>query len=182
MSNRGSQNVPANVGLADRPCQSGVALSGTKLALLIPFARVTDLVKEVLPVGHPPITKRCGSMCRGQQSGSSRSWAKNGSRPLFEGRDDDVEQPLSKGPMTVGIDGGYVRAAHKEGCFEVIAGRSVVAFRRAEGEEVPSAKCLGFVQTFDKKPRRRLSAPASTSSFPVAAHAPGKPTMSAEAP
>lgn len=25
--------------------------------------------------------------------------------------------------MTVGIDGGYVRAAHKEGCFEVIARR-----------------------------------------------------------
>jgi hypothetical protein len=29
--------------------------------------------------------------------------------------------------MTVGIDGGYVRAAHKEGCFEVIAGRSAAA-------------------------------------------------------
>jgi hypothetical protein len=58
--------------------------------------------------------------------------------------------------MTVGIDGGYVREAHKEGCFEVIAGRSVVSFRRAEGEEVPPVKCFGFVQTFDQKPRRRL--------------------------
>jgi hypothetical protein len=38
----------------------------------------------------------------------------------------------------------------------VIAGRSVVAFRRAEGEEVPPAKCLGLVQTYDQKPRRRL--------------------------
>ena len=60
------------------------------------------------------------------------------------------------GPITVGIDGGYVRAAHKEGFFEVIAGRSVVAFRRAANEEVPESKCFGYVQTYDDKPRRRL--------------------------
>src|ERR1035437_6637679 len=57
--------------------------------------------------------------------------------------------------MTVGIDGGYVRAAHKLGNFEVIAGRSVVAFRRAEGDSVPPPKCFGFVQTYDQKPRQR---------------------------
>ena len=60
------------------------------------------------------------------------------------------------GPITVGIDGGYVRAAHKEGFFEVIAGRSVVAFRRAADDEVPESKCFGYVQTYDEKPRRRL--------------------------
>ena len=58
--------------------------------------------------------------------------------------------------MTVGIDGGFVRAAHKEGWFEVIAGKSVVAFHREENDETPSAKCFGFVQTYDEKPRRRL--------------------------
>jgi hypothetical protein len=58
--------------------------------------------------------------------------------------------------MTVGIDGGYLRAAHKEGCFEVIAGRSVVAFRRREEDAIPPPKCFGFVQTYDQKPRRRL--------------------------
>jgi hypothetical protein len=56
----------------------------------------------------------------------------------------------------VGIDGGYVRAAHKEGFFEVIAGRSVVAFRRAADDEVLESKCFGYVQTYDEKPRRRL--------------------------
>src|SRR5215472_12745841 len=45
---------------------------------------------------------------------------------------------------------------HKQGWFEVIAGKSVVAFRREEEGEVPSAKCFGFVQTYDEKPRRRL--------------------------
>jgi len=49
-----------------------------------------------------------------------------------------------------------VRAAHKQGGFEVIAGKSVVAFRREEEGEVPSAKCFGFVQIYDEKPRRRL--------------------------
>jgi hypothetical protein len=58
--------------------------------------------------------------------------------------------------MTVGIDGGFVRAAHKEGWFELIAGKSVVAFRRKENDETPSAKCFGFVQTYDEKPRRHL--------------------------
>lgn len=32
----------------------------------------------------------------------------------------------------------------------------MVAFRREDATEVPSAKCFGFVQTYDEKPRRRL--------------------------
>ena len=56
------------------------------------------------------------------------------------------------GPITVGIDGGYVRAAHKEGLLEVIAGRSVVSFRRSDEDEVPAAKCFGYVQTTTKNP------------------------------
>jgi hypothetical protein len=67
-----------------------------------------------------------------------------------------AELPLPDGPMTVGIDGGYVRAAHQQGNFEVIAGRTVVAFRRAEGDLVPPSKCFGFVQTYDQKPRQRV--------------------------
>ena len=63
--------------------------------------------------------------------------------------------PLPDGPITVGLDGGYVRAAHQQGCFEVIAGPSVVAFRRREEDAGPPPKCFGFVQTYDPKPRRR---------------------------
>jgi uncharacterized membrane protein YfcA len=32
----------------------------------------------------------------------------------------------------------------------------VVAFRRAEEDEVPPAKCFGFVQTYDQEPHRRV--------------------------
>jgi hypothetical protein len=76
---------------------------------------------------------------------------------LFAGTDDDwAAQPTPDGPMTVGLDGGMVRARHKAGFFEVIAGKSIVAFRRNEAQDVPSAKRFGFVQTYDTKPRRRL--------------------------
>jgi hypothetical protein len=42
----------------------------------------------------------------------------------------------------VGIDGGYVRIAHKQGWFEVIAGKSTVAFRREEDAKVADAFIL----------------------------------------
>ncbi len=76
---------------------------------------------------------------------------------LMEGCEEDWEQlPIPDGPLTVGLDGGFVRARHKRGCFEVIVGKSVLEFKRdAEGEE-KSQKCFGFVQTYDEKPRRRL--------------------------
>jgi hypothetical protein len=64
--------------------------------------------------------------------------------------------PIPDGPLTVGIDGGSVRGCPKQGHFEVIAGKSVLAFKREAPEEVPTAKCFAFVQTFDEKPRRRL--------------------------
>ena len=129
----------------------------TKWASLIPFARAADLLKEVLPVGnlvnaesvrnHPQLTAERIERELGEECQLNR----------FEGSEQDWErQPLPDGPITVGIDGGYVRAAHKQGWFEVVAGKSVVAFRRDDEGEVPSAKCFGFVQTYDEKPRRRL--------------------------
>lgn len=60
--------------------------------------------------------------------------------------------PLPDGPMTVGIDGGYVHAREgehrKAGWFEVIVGKSIPT-------DGPS-KCLGFVTDYDTKPKRRL--------------------------
>src|ERR671925_1622660 len=65
--------------------------------------------------------------------------------------------PIPHGPITVGIDGGYVRDWEaKKRNFEVIVGKSTLAFRRAEEEETPSSKRFGFVQTLDTKPKRRL--------------------------
>jgi hypothetical protein len=127
----------------------------TKWASLIPYEKVADLLKEVLPVSGSTNQE---TVCEHLHAVAERTEAQLGEerQPDPVKPEEDPTLPLPEGPMTVGIDGGYVRAAHKEGCFEVIAGRSVVAFRRQEGAAVPPPKCLGFVQTYDPKPRRRL--------------------------
>ena len=83
----------------------------TKWASLIPFGRVADLLREVLPVSmstnHETVQVTAERI--EHEPGEERQVN------LFECRQDDDEQPLPDGPMTVGIDGGYVRAAHKEG-------------------------------------------------------------------
>ena len=129
----------------------------SKWASLIPFAKVADLLKEVLPVSASIYQE---SVCNPMLATAERieqELGDEGELNSYEGSEDDWEQrPLPDGPITVGIDNGYVRAAHKQGCFEIIAGRSLVAFRREDANEVAWAKCFGFVQTYDEKPRRRL--------------------------
>ena len=126
----------------------------TKWASLIPYAKVADLLREVLPADADDETIR-----RHVQATAEKMEKELGEElplDLFQGEPDQEELAPPDGPITVGIDGGYVRAAHKEGFFEVIAGRSVVAFRRGAGDAVPESKCFGYVQTYDDKPRRRL--------------------------
>jgi hypothetical protein len=127
----------------------------TRWGSLIPYEKVADLLKEVLPVSGSTNDETV----RGHlQAVAERLEAELGEekQPDPVKPEADPELPLPDGPMTVGLDGGYVRAAHKEGFFEVIAGRSVVAFRRRKEDSVPPPKCFGFLQTYDSKPRRRL--------------------------
>jgi hypothetical protein len=129
----------------------------TKWASLIPFARVADLLKELLPVGDCVNQETVRTHLYETAERIEQELGEERELNLFEGSEEDWEQqPLPDGPITVGIDGGYVRAAHKQGWFEVITGKSVVAFRRDDEGEVASAKCFGWVQTYDEKPRRRL--------------------------
>ena len=129
----------------------------TKWASLLPFAKVAELLREVLPVdeatNHETIRRHLHATAQRMEQalGEERPFV----RPEPEQEENGQGQPPD-GPITVGIDGGYVRAAHKQGFFEVIAGRSVVAFRREAEGNVPEAKCFGYVQTYDRKPRRRL--------------------------
>ncbi|MBV8831315.1 MAG: hypothetical protein JO108_19045 [Acidobacteriaceae bacterium] len=129
----------------------------TKWASLIPFAKVTDLLRDVLPVEDSVNPEVVRTHLHATAERIERELGEERQLNLFEGSEQDwAQQPLPDGPITVGLDGGYVRAAHKQGWFEVIAGKSVVAFRREDEDEVPSAKCFAFVQTYDEKPRRRL--------------------------
>jgi len=128
----------------------------TKWASLIPFEKVANLMKEVLPVGEATNHETVREHLQAVAERIEKELGEERKPRDFAALEAIAELPLPDGPMTVGIDGGYVRAAHKQGCFEVIAGRSVVAFRRAEGDAVPLPKCFGYVQTYDQKPRQRL--------------------------
>jgi hypothetical protein len=129
----------------------------TKWASRIPSASVADLLKEVLPVRDSANQETVRGHLYATAERMEQELGEERQLNLFEGSDEDWEQqPLPDGPITVGIDGGYVRAAHKQGWLEVIAGKSVVAFRRDDEGEIPLAKVFGFVQTYDEKPRRRL--------------------------
>jgi len=129
----------------------------TKWASLIPFAKVADLLQEVLPIEDSVNSETVRNHLQTTAERIEQELGEERQLNLFEGSEEEWEQqPMPDGPITVGLDGGYVRAVHKQGWFEVIAGKSVVAFRREGEHEVPPAKCFGFVQTYDEKPRQRL--------------------------
>jgi len=127
-----------------------------KWSSLLPYEVGCDLLHEVLPVNE----KLSAVTIRNHLFEVAERLEKKlgDERPsLIEGCEQDWEQlPIPDGPLTVGLDGGFVHARHKRGCFEVIAGKSVLEFKRDEPEAERSKKCFGFVQTFDEKPRRRL--------------------------
>jgi hypothetical protein len=128
----------------------------SKWASLIPYGGVARLLGDVLPVSE---TLNAELIRRDTLRTAERIEAHLGEEKavFFEGMEEDWErQPTPDGPLTVGMDGGFVKAAHKQGFFEVIAGKSVVSFRRGNEALKPSSKCFSLVQTFDEKPRRRV--------------------------
>jgi hypothetical protein len=130
----------------------------TKWASLVSYGVTADLLKDALPVDEKlnDVTIRNHML----QVADRMEQALGEERPVFiDGCERDWGcLPIPDGPLTVGIDGGFVRAPHKQGHFEVITGKSILAFKRdeSEEEEMPDAKCFAFVQTFDEKPKRRL--------------------------
>ncbi len=128
----------------------------TKWASLVSYGMTAELLKDVLPVDEKlnDVTIRNHVLkvaARMEQALGEERYA------LIEGCQRDWDRlPMPDGPLTVGIDGGFVRAQRKQGHFEVITGKSILAFERDQEEEAPTAKCFAFVQTFDAKPKRRL--------------------------
>jgi hypothetical protein len=122
-----------------------------KWAALLPFGVTVDVLSEVLPLQANRAT-----VYRHVQQVAERLEGELGDeQPFFiEGCQRDWDAlPRPDGPLTVGIDGGYVHARdgdnRKAGWFELIVGKSVPA----DG----TAKCFGFVTSYDTKPKRRLA-------------------------
>ena len=129
----------------------------TKWASLSSYGTSVKLLQDVLPFDEPlePVTMR-NHVCTLAERLEDELGDEQVS--FIEGCPRDWgELPTPDGPLTVGIDGGYVKAQGAEqGWFEVIAGKSILSFRRGEEQPNPSIKCFAFVQTYDEKPKRRL--------------------------
>jgi hypothetical protein len=130
----------------------------TKWASLMSYGMTSKLLQEVLPIDEPITTFTIRQHVADVAERLERELGEE-QCCFIEGCQRDWDRlPPPDGPLTVGIDGGFIRAPRKEGHFEVIAGKSMLSFRRHEDgdEEEPAGKCFAFVQTFDQKPKRRL--------------------------
>src|SRR5271166_636642 len=125
----------------------------TKWASLMSYGMTSKLLQDVLPIDEPVNTfiirqhvadaaERLEQEMGDEQfcfvEGCQRSWD---------------ELPAPDGPLTIGIDGGYVRGRHKQGHFEVIAGKSLLAFKRdQEGKQELSGRCFAGFRPTMKSP------------------------------
>jgi len=115
-----------------------------KLASLMPYGRVGELLSELFPVdeGRNAATVRNRTLEVGRRLEEERSQLQ-GSREAasVEGRKDESPHHEPKtGEIVLGLDGGYVRNRHPrpERNFEVVAGKAV-------GPEGAS-RCFAFVR------------------------------------
>ena len=124
----------------------------SKFAGLVSYGLSAKWLAETLPLGRPlnASTVRLHALATGERLESERG----PEQAMFaEGCQLDWDElPRPDLPLTVGLDGGYVHSSQqrtrRDGWFEVIAGKSMPT----DGP----AKCFGFVQTYDTKPKRRL--------------------------
>jgi hypothetical protein len=76
---------------------------------------------------------------------------------LAKGPAEVAALPMPHGPLTVGRDGGAVKAPGEQGAFEVLAGKRRLACPRGEEPPEPvSSTCFAVVQTYAQQPKRRL--------------------------
>jgi hypothetical protein len=121
----------------------------TKWASLVSYGMTLQALQDFLPINEKlnEATVRNHTMEVAQ-----RCEAELGDEQVFfiDGCPRDWQAlPPPESPITVGMDGGYVRGwENKKTNFEVIVGKSIPT----EG----SAKCFGFVQGYDQKPKRRV--------------------------
>jgi hypothetical protein len=123
-----------------------------KWAASMSYGLTLEILRDVFPIGDAlgkeAVRNNVARVAR-------RLDAELGDEPAAAVQNESVAQAPSSAataPLIIGIDGGYVRGragkAEKDGCFEVIVGKSIPA----EGD----AKCFGFVQRIEEKPKRRL--------------------------
>ena len=123
-----------------------------RFAGLVSYGLSADLLNEILPLGR---ALHATTVRRQVQATAQRLEDELGEeQPTFITgcQDDWAELPRPDLPLVVGLDGGYVHSwtqwTRRDGWFEVIAGKAMPADGRP--------RCFGYVQTYDRKPKRRL--------------------------
>jgi hypothetical protein len=136
----------------------------TKWAALAPYGSTVNLLHDVLPIDakHSAVSVRNHLLQAAQRM--EEALDAEGALDRNSGPVDRDQLPIPDGPLAVGLDGGIVRARRgttgekSSSLFEVIAGRSILAFRRDDPEDVPpSSKCFALVRSVDPAPKRRLA-------------------------
>jgi hypothetical protein len=139
--------------LLSEPVAPELLFMETKWASLVAYGLTVEALTDFLPLDVKTVrhdTLKVAERCEAELGEEQWSFIEDCPR-------DWGALPIPDGPLTVGIDGGYVRDWDaKKHNFEVIVGKSMLAFKRDEEEEHPSSKRFGFVQTLDTKAKRRL--------------------------
>lgn len=120
----------------------------TKWASYMSYDRTAALLQDVLPVS---VTQNAATVRNHLHKIAKRQELELEGKPrcISGCANDWAKLPKPEKPMTVGIDGGYVRNwKNKRNNFEVIVGKSF--------SKTKSAKRFGLVQTIDDNPQRRL--------------------------
>ncbi len=135
----------------------------TKWAALASYGLTVTIKHDVLPLDrkHSAVTVRNHTLRvarrKEQMLGPEKAMFVDGCQAERD------RLPIPNGPLSVGLDGGIVRA-RRGACgektlnlFEVLVGKSILAFRRDDPVDVPpSSKCFALVRRVDTKPKRRL--------------------------
>lgn len=126
----------------------------TKWAALMSYGLTSQFLAEVLPLDKPistsVLSKRVKQIALRSDSelGEERSMFIEGCQAEWDAL------PPPAAPLTVGVDGGYIRGREGKdrrfGNFEVIVGKSM------PGEGQGPNKRFGYVNCYDTKPKRRL--------------------------
>ena len=121
----------------------------TKWASLVSYGVTVDLLKDVLPIGArlnaETVRRHLGRVANRMEAELADEQYSFVATTAYERE----RLPNPEGPITVGIDGGYVRSREKDQShFEVTVGKSIPADR--------PDRYLGLVQSHDDKPKRRL--------------------------
>lgn len=124
-------------------------------ASLASYGITADRIADVLPIGD---AINAATIRHDALRVAERLEAEIGAerRCFIEGCEADwIDGPLPGPPVTVGIDGGYVRSWHnRPNNFEVIVGKFVV--EPDEDRSHSPVRRFGFVVGHDDRPRRRL--------------------------